>query len=58
MEGIPTGRHWLEVAEQMQEESPEIKRRFEEKYFRYEKKGDKVHVRGNFVCALVSGEKR
>ncbi len=58
MEGIPTGRHWLEVAEEIQSESPELKRRFEEKHFRYEKKGDKVHVRGKFGFALVCGEKR
>lgn len=58
MDGIPTGRHWLEVAEQMQDESSELKRRFAEKYFRYEKKGDKVHVQGKFAYALVCGEKR
>lgn len=57
MDGIPTGRHWLEIAEQMQEESPELKRRFEEKYFRYEKIGEKVHIRGNFIYALVCGER-
>ena len=58
MDGIPTGRHWLEIAEQIEEESTEIKRRFEERYFRYEKKGEKVHVRGSFGYALVCGEKR
>jgi ubiquinone/menaquinone biosynthesis C-methylase UbiE len=57
MDGIPTGRHWLEVAEQVQRESPELKRRFEDRLFRYERKGDKVRVRGNFYFALVSGEK-
>ena len=58
MEGIPTGRHWLEIAEQIQRESPELKRRFEERHFRYEKHGDKVRVRGKFYFALVCGEKR
>lgn len=58
MEGIPTGRHWLEVAEQLKEESPELHRRFEEKYFRWEKSGEKVHVRGSFGFGLVCGEKR
>jgi ubiquinone/menaquinone biosynthesis C-methylase UbiE len=58
MEGIPTGRHWLEVAEQLQNDPADLRRRFEEKYFRYEKHGDKVRVRGNFYFALVSGEKR
>ena len=58
MDGIPTGRHWLEIAEQMQDESPELKQRFAEKYFRYEKKGDRTHVQGSFEYALVCGEKR
>jgi ubiquinone/menaquinone biosynthesis C-methylase UbiE len=58
MDGIPTGRHWLEVAEQLQNDPAELRRRFEERYFRYEKRGDTVRVRGNFYFALVSGEKR
>ncbi|MBI4488463.1 MAG: methyltransferase domain-containing protein [Deltaproteobacteria bacterium] len=57
MEGVPTGRHWLEIAEQLQEESSELKRRFEEKYFRYEKRGERVHIQGSFGFALVCGEK-
>lgn len=58
MEGIPTGRHWLEIAGEFERESPELKRRFEEKYFRYETVGGKTHVRGSFAFALVCGEKR
>lgn len=57
MEGIPTGRHWLEVAEQLKEEASELHGRFEEKYFRWEKKGEIVHVRGNFGFGLVCGQK-
>ncbi|MGH7831481.1 MAG: class I SAM-dependent methyltransferase [Candidatus Binatia bacterium] len=57
MEGIPTGRHWIEIAEQIQGQSAEIRRRFEERYFRYEKKGEEVHIRGSFAYALVSGQK-
>jgi len=57
MDGIPTGRHWLEIAEQIQKVSPEFKQRFEEKYFRYEKRGEKAHIRGKFAFALVCGEK-
>lgn len=57
MDGIPTGRHWLEVAEQLRSDPADLRRRFEERHFRYEKRGDKVHVRGNFYFALVSGEK-
>lgn len=58
MEGIPTGRHWLEIAEQLQHESRELWRRFEERYFHYEKSGETLRVRGNFAFALVCGEKR
>jgi len=57
MDGIPTGRHWLDVAEQLQSDPADLRRRFEERHFRYEKHGDKVRVRGNFYFALVSGEK-
>jgi ubiquinone/menaquinone biosynthesis C-methylase UbiE len=58
MEGIPTGRHWLEVAEQLKAEFPALHRRFEEKYFRWEKTAERVHVRGSFGFGLVCGEKR
>ena len=57
MEGIPTGRHWLEAAEHLQKESVELKRRFEENYLFYEKQGEKTHVRGSFGYALVCGDK-
>ncbi len=57
MEGIPTGRHWLEVAEGLGGESPELRRRFEESYFHWEKRGDIVHVKGLFPFGLVCGEK-
>jgi ubiquinone/menaquinone biosynthesis C-methylase UbiE len=58
MEGIPTGRHWLDVAEQLQDDPADLRRRFEERHFRYEKHGEKVRVWGNFYFALVSGEKQ
>ena len=58
MEGIPTGRHWLEIAEQMQQEPQALRQRFEERYFRYEKSAEAVHIRGNFAFALICGEKR
>lgn len=56
-EGIPTGRHWLEVAEQMQGDPADLRRRFEEKHFRCERQGEKVRVRGRFFFAVVCGEK-
>ncbi|MFQ5903921.1 MAG: class I SAM-dependent methyltransferase, partial [Candidatus Binatia bacterium] len=40
MEGIPTGRHWLEVAEELQGGRDEMRERFEKNYFQYRKKGE------------------
>jgi ubiquinone/menaquinone biosynthesis C-methylase UbiE len=58
MDGIPTGRHWSKVAELLQGDSAELRRRFEQRFFRYEKRGDKSIASGNFYYALVSAEKR
>ncbi|MGH7774307.1 MAG: class I SAM-dependent methyltransferase [Candidatus Binatia bacterium] len=57
MEGIPTGRHWLEVAEELADENAELAHRFQENYFRWKRQGEKVHVQGSFAYALVCGEK-
>ena len=57
MEGIPTGRHWLEAAEELAKKSREMKERFEQHYFRFWKSGDKTHVQGKFQFALICGEK-
>ncbi len=57
MEGIPTGRHWLEAAEELERKPPEMKKRFEENYFRFWKSGDQTHVKGHFNFALICGEK-
>ena len=57
MEGIPTGRHWLEAAEELERKSPEMKKRFEEDYFRFWKSGDQNHVKGHFNFALICGER-
>ncbi len=57
MEGIPTGRHWLEAAEELERKPPEMKKRFEENYFQFWKSGDKTHVKGHFNFALICGEK-
>lgn len=57
MEGIPTGRHWVEVAEHLQNGPSKLKRRFEERYLRYIKEGEKTRVVGSFGFALVCGEK-
>ncbi|HEX9879930.1 MAG TPA: methyltransferase domain-containing protein [Candidatus Binatia bacterium] len=57
MEGIPTGRHWLEAAEEVERQPADMKKRFEENYFRFWKSGDKTHVKGSFQYALICGEK-
>ncbi|NIO09361.1 MAG: methyltransferase domain-containing protein, partial [Deltaproteobacteria bacterium] len=56
MDGIPTGRHWLEAAEELAAK-PEMKKRFEENYFQFWRSGDKTHVKGRFHFALICGEK-
>lgn len=57
MEGIPTGRHWLEVAEELEKKSTEMKKRFEKHYFRSWKVGDKTHVKGSLQYGLICGER-
>jgi len=57
MEGIPTGRHWLPVAQQLNEKSAEIGGRFEERYFRLESRGKEFHIKGKFHFGLVMGVK-
>ena len=57
MEGIPTGRHWLEVAEEVERAAPELRQRLTERYFRWERKGETVRVKGSFSYALICGEK-
>lgn len=56
-EGIPTGRHWIEVIDELEANPAELKARFQQRYFDYEKRADKVHVRGKFNYGLVVGEK-
>jgi hypothetical protein len=58
MEGVPTGRHWSKVAEQLENDPAELRRRFAERFFHYDKRDEKVRVRGKFYFALVSGEKK
>ena len=57
-DGIPTGRHWIEVLDALEQRPPELKARFQERYFGYEKTGDRIHIRGGFHFGLVAGEKR
>jgi ubiquinone/menaquinone biosynthesis C-methylase UbiE len=56
MEGVPTGRHWLEVAEGLEGKSDEMRKRFKENYFQYQKKDKGIHVKGSFSYAVICGE--
>jgi ubiquinone/menaquinone biosynthesis C-methylase UbiE len=57
MDGIPTGRHWLEAAEELASEAPHLAERMKENYFSWHKHGDTVHVKGSFSFALIAAEK-
>ena len=57
MDGIPTGRHWLEAAEERETESPELAERMKKNYFTWHRHDDHVHVKGSFSYALICGVK-
>src|SRR5438552_6624709 len=57
MDGIPTGRHWLEVAEEVEKEAPELAERLKKNYFTWHRHDDHVHVKGSFSYGLICGVK-
>lgn len=57
MDGIPTGRHWLEVAEELEADAPELAERMKKTYFTWRRHDDHVHVKGGFSYALICGVK-
>jgi len=57
MDGIPTGRHWLEAAEELEKEAPELAERMKKNYFTWHSHGDHTHVKGSFSYALICGVK-
>lgn len=57
MDNIPTGRHWLEAALEMEKEAPELAERMKKNYFTWHAHGDHVHVKGSFSYALITGVK-
>lgn len=57
MDGIPTGRHWLEAAEELETEAPELAERLKRNYFTWHRHDDHVHVKGSFSYGLVCGVK-
>lgn len=56
-DGIPTGRHWIEVVDALEATPEDLRSRFRQRYFHYEKRADAVHIEGRFNYALVVGEK-
>src|SRR5437667_1073567 len=57
MDGIPTVRHWLEVAEEVEKEAPELAERLKKNYFTWHRHDDHVHVKGSFSYGLICGVK-
>jgi len=57
MDGIPTGAHWLEAAQELETESPELADRLKKNYFTWHSHGDHTHVKGSFSYALICGVK-
>ncbi len=57
MDGIPTGRHWLEAALELEKEAPELAERMKKNYFTWQAHGDHAHVKGSFSYALITGVK-
>lgn len=57
MDNIPTGRHWLEAALELEKESPELAERMKKNYFTWHSHGDHIHVQGSFSYALITGVK-
>ena len=57
MDGIPTGRHWLEAALELEKEAPELAERMKKNYFSWHAHGDHAHVKGSFSYALITGVK-
>jgi ubiquinone/menaquinone biosynthesis C-methylase UbiE len=57
MDGIPTGRHWLEAALEMEKDAPELAERMKKNYFSWHAHGDHAHVKGSFSYALITGVK-
>jgi ubiquinone/menaquinone biosynthesis C-methylase UbiE len=57
MDGVPTGQHWLEVAEELETQAPELAERLRKNYFTWHRHDDHVHVKGSFSYALICGVK-
>ena len=58
IDGIPIGQHWIEVVDELERQPAEIRDRFGERYFRYEKAAGRLHISGGFHYGLIAGEKQ
>ncbi len=56
-EGIPTARHWVEAAAELLNQPDDVRRRFEENYFRYINEGEGYRITGRLSYAIVWGSK-
>lgn len=56
-EGIPTGRHWLEAAEELKRESEPTRQRFRENYLASRREGETVRFRGSLSYGIICGVK-
>ncbi len=52
-QGIPTLRHWIDAAAELESQPDDVKRRFEENYFRYFKEGEDYRITGSLSYAIV-----
>jgi ubiquinone/menaquinone biosynthesis C-methylase UbiE len=57
LDGVPTGRHWLEIAEGIAARPKQVRERFEQRFFRWERRGGVLHVGGTFLFGLVSARR-
>jgi ubiquinone/menaquinone biosynthesis C-methylase UbiE len=57
MDGVPTGRHWLEAAEELETEAPELAQRMKKNYFTWHRHDDHVHIKGSFSYGLIGAVK-
>ena len=58
IEGVPTGRHWIEVVDELERRPAELQDRFRERYFGYERAGERLHISGGFNYGLIAGQKQ
>ncbi len=58
MDGIPTGRHWLEAALELEKEAPELAERMKKNYFSWHAHGDQPRARHQKRAASATSNDR